>query len=165
MEFVEDKCREYGVNVALSEVWAKGGEGGIELAKEVIRMINEDKSNFKFIYEESATIKDKIETIAREIYGADGVDFTPAALKEINKLGENGFAKLPVCMAKTQYSLSDDPKKLGWPKNYNIAVRNVYLPEQDHSSLTGEIMTMPGLPNACYRKNDVDASGKISGLF
>jgi formate--tetrahydrofolate ligase len=168
LEFVEDKCREYGVNVALSEVWAKGGEGGIELAKEVIRMINEDKSNFKFIYEESATIKDKIETIAREIYGADGVDFTPAALKEINKLGENGFAKLPVCMAKTQYSLSDDPKKLGWPKNYNIAVRNVKVSAGAGFivALTGEIMTMPGLPKApAAEKIDVDASGKISGLF
>jgi formate--tetrahydrofolate ligase len=168
LSFVEDKCREYDVNVVLSEVWAKGSEGGIELAKEVIRMINEDKPNFKFIYEESATIKDKIETIAREIYGADGVDFTPAALKEINKLGENGFAKLPVCMAKTQYSLSDDPKKLGWPKNYNIAVRNVKVSAGAGFivALTGEIMTMPGLPKApAAEKIDVDASGKISGLF
>lgn len=168
LTFVEDKCREYGVNVALSEVWEKGGEGGIDLAKEVIRLIDENNSSFKFIYEENTSIKDKIETIAKEIYGADGVDFTPAALKEINKLDENGFAKLPVCMAKTQYSLSDDPKKLGWPKNYKIAVRNVKVSAGAGFivALTGEIMTMPGLPKApAAEKIDVDPSGRISGLF
>ncbi|NSW89802.1 MAG: formate--tetrahydrofolate ligase [Firmicutes bacterium] len=168
LSFVKEKCREYGVNVVLSEVWAKGGEGGVELAQEVIRLIDEGKSNFNFIYQLDMPIKEKIETIVREIYGGDGVDFLPAALKEIEKLEENGFGRLPVCMAKTQYSLSDDPKKLGWPKNYKVSVRNVKVSAGAGFivALTGEIMTMPGLPKVpAAEKIDVDASGRISGLF
>ncbi len=168
LNFVKEKCKEHGVNVALSEVWEKGGEGGLELAHEVIKLVESRKPEFKFIYQLEMPIKDKIETIAREIYGADGVDFLPAAIKDIEKLENNGFAKLPVCMAKTQYSLSDDPKKLGCPKNYHVSVRNVKVSAGAGFivALTGEIMTMPGLPKApAAEKIDVDSSGKISGLF
>jgi len=168
LKFVEDKCREYGVNVALSEVWAKGGEGGIKLAEEVMRLTDQENSTFKFIYEDELPLKEKIEAIAREVYGADGVDFAPAALKEMARLESYGFGKYPVCMAKTQYSLSDDPKKLGWPKGFKISVRNVKVSAGAGFvvALTGEIMTMPGLPKVpAAEKIDVDPSGVISGLF
>ena len=168
LQFVEDKCKELGVNVALSEVWAKGGEGGTVLAAEVLRLANEDKNNFRFIYEDETPLKQKIEAIARDIYGADGVDFAPAALKELARLESFGFGKYPICMAKTQYSLSDDPKKLGWPKGFKIAVRSVKVSSGAGFivALTGEIMTMPGLPKVpSAEKIDVDASGVISGLF
>lgn len=168
LSLVKEKCKEYGANVALSEVWGKGGGGGIDLAKEVIKLIDENESSFRFAYDNKAPLKDKIEIIAREIYGAQGVDFSPVALKEMVKLDENGFSGLPVCMAKTQYSLSDDPKKLGWPKDYKIAVRNVKVSAGAGFvvALTGEIMTMPGLPRVpAAEKIDVDSSGKISGLF
>ena len=168
LRLVEQKCKEYGANVALSEVWAKGGEGGIELAKEVIRLTEEGKNNFRFIYEDEASIKEKIEAIVREVYGGDGVDFTPAASKEIEKLEALGFGKLPVCMAKTQYSLSDDPKKLGWPKGFKVTVRNVKVSAGAGFivALTGEIMTMPGLPKVPAAESiDVDSDGRISGLF
>ncbi len=168
LKLIEDKCREYGANVALSEVWSKGGEGGIELAKEVIRLIDNEKNNFRFIYEDEMSIKEKIEIVVREIYGGDGVEYSPSALKDISKLEENGFDKLPVCFAKTQYSLTDDPKKLGWPKGFKITVRNVKVSAGAGFIvvLTGEIRTMPGLPKVpAAEKIDVDYTGRISGLF
>lgn len=168
LRFVEEKCREMGVNVALSEVWAKGGEGGLKLAEEVIRLAEKEEGSFRFIYEDEMPLKEKIEAVAREVYGADGVDFAPAALKEITRLESYGFGPLPVCMAKTQYSLSDDPKKLGWPKGFKITVRNVKVSAGAGFLvvLTGEIMTMPGLPRIpAAEKIDVDETGVISGLF
>ncbi len=168
LKLVEQKCKQYGANVALSEVCMKGGEGGIELAKEVVRLIKEANNNFRFIYTDEMTLKQKIEAIAKDVYGADGVDFMPAAAKELDKLQEFGFGKLPVCMAKTQYSLSDDPKKLGWPKGFRITVRNAKVSAGAGFvvALTGEIMTMPGLPKVpAAEKIDVDSTGKISGLF
>ncbi|MCR4434776.1 MAG: formate--tetrahydrofolate ligase [Clostridiales bacterium] len=168
LALVEKKCKEYGANVALSEVWAKGGEGGKVLAEEVLRLIDANKQDFKFIYPDELGLKEKIEAIAVEVYGADGVDFTPAALKELQKITEMGFGKLPVCMAKTQYSLTDDQTKLGWPKNFRISVRNVKVSAGAGFvvALTGEIMTMPGLPKVpAAEAIDVDNTGKISGLF
>lgn len=167
LKLIEKKCKEYGANVALSEVWGKGGDGGIELAKEVVRL-TEEKNSFRFTYEDDAPIKEKIKAIVCRIYGGDGVDFAPAASKEIEKLETLGFGKLPVCMAKTQYSLSDDPKKLGWPKGFRVAVRNVKVSAGAGFivALTGEIMTMPGLPKVPAAESiDVDATGRISGLF
>ncbi|HHU79376.1 MAG TPA: formate--tetrahydrofolate ligase [Clostridiales bacterium] len=168
LRFVEEKCREMRVNVALSEVWAKGGEGGLKLAEEVIRLAEKEEGSFRFIYEDEMPLKEKIEAVAREVYGADGVDFAPAALKEITRLESYGFGPLPVCMAKTQYSLSDDPKKLGRPKGFKITVRNVKVSAGAGFLvvLTGEIMTMPGLPRIpAAEKIDVDETGVISGLF
>ena len=168
LKLVEDKCKELGVNVALSEVWAKGGEGGIAVAKEVITLIEEEENNFKFCYEDDLSIKEKINAIATKIYGADGVDFTPIANKEIEKLEELGFGKMPICMAKTQYSLSDDQTKLGRPTGFRITVRqvNVSAGAGFIVALTGEIMKMPGLPKVpAAEKIDVDENGIISGLF
>ncbi len=168
LKLVEDKCRELGVNVALSEVWAKGGEGGIQLAEEVMRLVEEGHSDFRFTYEDDKPLKQKIEAIAREIYGADGVDFAPNALKDLAMLESYGFGQFPICMAKTQYSLSDDPKKLGWAKGFRITVRNVKVSAGAGFvvALTGDIMTMPGLPKVpAAEKVDVDASGVITGLF
>ena len=168
LDFIEAKCKELGVNVALTEVWAKGGEGGKALGNEVIRLINEGNNNFKFAYDDDKSIKEKIEAIATRIYGADGVDFAPAALKEIDKLTELGFGNIPICMAKTQYSLSDDPKKLGRPRGFKISVSKVKVSAGAGFIvvLTGEIMTMPGLPKLpAAEKIDVDIYGKISGLF
>lgn len=168
LKLIEEKCREYGANVALSEVWAKGGEGGIELAKEVIRLVESGSNNFKYIYQDDSLLREKIEAIVKEVYGGDGVDFAPAAMKEIERLEKLGFGKLPVCMAKTQYSFSDDPKKLGWPKGFRVAVRNVKVSAGAGFvvAITGEIMTMPGLPKVpSAEKIDVDSAGKISGLF
>jgi len=168
LKLVEDKCRELGVNVALSEVWAKGGEGGIQLAEEVMRLVEEGHSDFRFTYEDDKPLKQKIEAIAREIYGADGVDFAPNALKDLAMLESYGFGQFPICMAKTQYSLSDDPKKLGWAKGFRITVRNVKVSAGAGFvvALTGDIMTMPGLPKVpAAEKIDVDASGVITGLF
>lgn len=168
LKLIEEKCKEYGANVALSEVWAKGGEGGIELAREVVRLAEQSSDNFRFMYSDDMGIKEKIETIVHEIYGGDGVDFAPAALKEISRLEGLGFRNLPVCMAKTQYSFSDDPNKLGWPKNFRVGVRNVKVSAGAGFVvvLTGDIMTMPGLPKVpAAEKIDVDSTGKISGLF
>ena len=168
LKLIEEKCREYGANVALSEVWAKGGEGGIELAEEVVRLTEKDNADFKYMYGNEAGIKEKVETVVREIYGGDGVDYTPAALKEISRLEELGFGNLPVCMAKTQYSFSDDPKKLGRPKDFRVTVRNAKVSAGAGFIvvLTGDIMTMPGLPKVpAAEKIDVDSSGRISGLF
>ncbi len=167
LKLVEDKCRELGVNVALSEVWAKGGEGGIALAKEVIRLV-EEPNDFTFSYELDASIEDKITAIVQKIYGGKDVAFTPNAQKQIKTLTELGYDKMPICMAKTQYSLSDDPAKLGAPKDFTVTVRNVKVSAGAGFlvALTGEIMTMPGLPKVpAAERIDVDATGKISGLF
>ena len=167
LKFVEQKCEELGASFALTEVWEKGGEGGKELAKKVVEAC-EKPSDFKFIYDEAMTPKEKINAIATKIYGADGVDFTPQAEKDLKLIHEVGKDNLLVCMAKTQYSLSDDPSKLGRPKNFRITVREVRLSAGAGFlvAITGTILTMPGLPKKPAAFNiDVDADGKISGLF
>ncbi|MCL2120967.1 MAG: formate--tetrahydrofolate ligase [Clostridiales bacterium] len=168
LELIRTKCKEFGANVALSEVWGKGSEGGEDLAKEVVRIVEEKLSSFKYAYDENLSIKEKIETIAKNIYGADGVDFAATATREMGMLENLGFGKLPICMAKTQYSLSDDQKKLGAPKGFKISVRNLKVSAGAGFivALTGDIMTMPGLPKVpSAEKIDVDSTGKISGLF
>ena len=168
LSLIEEKCREYGANVALSDVWAKGGEGGVTLAREVIRLIGEDRQDFRYIYSDDMSIKEKIEAVVQKIYGGDGVDFSPVAQKEIAKIEEMGFKHLPVCIAKTQYSFSDDPKKLGQPKNFRVSVRNVKVSAGAGFVvvLTGDIMTMPGLPKVPAAEFiDVDSDGRIAGLF
>ena len=167
LKFVEDKCHELGVNAVLSEVWAKGGEGGLALADEVCRLC-EEPSELHYAYELDQPIEKKIEDIAERIYHADGVDFTPAAKKQLAQLEEQGFGGLPVCMAKTQYSFTDDPKKLGAPEGFRITVRNVKVSAGAGFivALTGDIMTMPGLPKVpAAEKIDVTPDGKIVGLF
>lgn len=162
-----DKCRELGVNVALSEVWGKGGEGGIALANEVIRLCDQP-NDFTFSYELDKPIKEKIRDIVTKIYHGDDVAFTPNAEKQIKALTELGYDKMPICMAKTQYSFSDDPAKLGAPKGFTVTVRNVKVSAGAGFlvALTGEIMTMPGLPKVpAAERIDVDENGKISGLF
>ena len=167
LKLIETKCRELGVNVALSEVWGKGGEGGVELAKEVIRLC-EQPNDFTFSYELNCSIKEKIEAIAKKIYHADGVNFTANAEKQIKTLTELGYDHMPICMAKTQYSFTDDQTKLGAPRDFTITVRNVKVSAGAGFlvALTGEIMTMPGLPKVpAAERIDVDETGKISGLF
>ena len=167
LKLIETKCRELGVNVALSEVWGKGGEGGVELAKEVIRLC-EQPNDFTFSYELNCSIKEKIEAIAKKIYHADGVNFTANAEKQIKTLTELGYDHMPICMAKTQYSFTDDQTKLGAPRDFTITVRNVKVSAGAGFlvALTGEIMTMPGLPTVpAAERIDVDETGKISGLF
>ncbi len=167
LELIERKCKELGVNVALSEVWGKGGEGGIALANEVVRLC-EQENDFTFSYELDCSIKEKIEAIAKKIYHADGVTFTANAEKQIKTLTELGYDKMPICMAKTQYSFTDDQTKLGAPRGFNITVRNIKVSAGAGFlvALTGEIMTMPGLPKVpAAERIDVDATGKISGLF
>ncbi len=167
IELVIEKCKELGVNVVLSTVWAEGGKGGEYLAKEVVQLC-EKENNFTFSYDENESIKDKINSIATKIYGGDGVVFTPEAEKQIAKLNELGFEKLPVCVAKTQYSFSDDMKKLGAPEGFKITVRSVKVSAGAGFIvvLTGNIMTMPGLPKVpAAEKIDVDENGVISGLF
>ena len=167
LKLIETKCKELGVNVALSEVWGKGGEGGIELAKEVIRLCDEP-NDFTFSYDVDAPIKDKIEAIVKKIYHGDGVTFTANAEKQIKTLTELGYDKMPICMAKTQYSFSDDQTKLGAPTGFTVTVRNVKVSAGAGFlvALTGEIMTMPGLPKVpAAERIDVDETGKISGLF
>ncbi|CAH2212409.1 formate--tetrahydrofolate ligase [Tepidibacter aestuarii] len=168
LNLVKQKCEELGVNVALSEVWAKGGEGGVEVAKEVLRLIEEEENDFTFAYESNMPIKDKIRAIAQKVYGADDVDFTPAATKEIENLEKIGFGEMPICMAKTQYSLTDDQTKLGRPTGFNITVRQVTVSAGAGFivALTGQIMKMPGLPKVpAAERIDVDENGTISGLF
>ena len=163
LKLVEDKCRELGVNVALSEVWAKGGEGGLALADEVVRLCD-----FQFAYGDDLSLAEKIEAIATRVYHADGVDFEPKAMAELKKLEDLGFGGMPVCMAKTQYSFSDDQKKLGAPRGFRITVRNAKVSAGAGFvvALTGDIMTMPGLPKVpAAERIDVDETGKISGLF
>ncbi|MGI6764110.1 MAG: formate--tetrahydrofolate ligase [Anaerovoracaceae bacterium] len=168
LTYVKERCKELNVNVVLSEVWAKGSEGGIELAKEVVKIAESNKGNFSFAYGENLSIREKIEIIAKRIYGADGVDFAGNAGKQIDELEALGYGNLPVCIAKTQYSLTDDPKKLGRPSGFRISVRNI-KPSAGAGfivALTGEIMTMPGLPKVPAAESiDVDRTGKISGLF
>ena len=167
LKLVEDKCRELGVNAALSEVWAKGGAGGETLAQEVIRLCGEP-SHFQFAYDAEDTIENKLDAIARKIYRADGVDLTPAARKQLRQLTELGFDKLPVCMAKTQFSFSDDPALLGAPTGFRITVRELKVSAGAGFLVakTGDIMTMPGLPKVpAAERIDVDENGRISGLF
>ena len=168
VNLVKEKCQELGVNVAVSKVWANGGEGGIELAKEVLRLIDEEENNFQFCYENNLSIEEKINSIATKIYGADGVEFTPQAKKELDKLESLGFGHMPICMAKTQYSLTDDATKLGRPSGFKITVRqlNVSAGAGFIVALTGNIMKMPGLPKVpAAEKIDIDENGVISGLF
>lgn len=168
LRLVEDKCNQLGVNVALSEVWAKGGEGGLEVAKEVLKLIEESDNQFQYCYDEEMSIKDKLNAIATRIYGADGVDYTAEASKQIKELEDLGFSNLPVCVAKTQYSLSDDQTKLGRPSGFRINVReaNVSAGAGFIVVLTGAIMKMPGLPKQpAALRIDVDEKGTISGLF
>jgi formate--tetrahydrofolate ligase len=167
LDLVEAKCKELGVNVALSEVWAKGGEGGKALAEEVVRLCDQP-SELHFAYEDDMSLTEKIEAVATRIYHADGVVFTATAKKELAQLESLGFGDMPVCMAKTQYSFSDDPSKLGAPRDFEVTVRNVKVSAGAGFvvALTGDIMTMPGLGKAPAAFNiDVDETGKISGLF
>ena len=167
LELVEKKCNELGVNVALSEVWAKGGEGGIALAKEVVRLC-EEPNNFRQSYELDLSIEEKLEAICKRIYHADGVELTNAAKKQAKQLTDLGFAGMPICMAKTQYSFSDDPTLLGAPKGFTVTVRNLKVSAGAGFivALTGDIMTMPGLPKVpAAEKIDVDENGVITGLF
>ena len=167
LDLVEKKCKELGVNVALSEVWAKGGAGGVALAQEVVRLC-EEPNNFRQSYELDMSIEEKLDAICRRIYHADGVVLTANARKQMEKLTELGFDKMPICMAKTQYSFSDDPALLGAPKGFTVTVRNLKVSAGAGFivALTGDIMTMPGLPKVpAAEKIDVDENGVISGLF
>ena len=167
LKLVEDKCRELGVNVALSEVWGKGGEGGIALANEVIRLCDQP-NDFTFSYELDKPIKEKIRDIVTKIYHGDDVAFTPNAEKQIKALTELGYDKMPICMAKTQYSFSDNAKALGAPENFRITVRELKVSAGAHFvvALTGSVLTMPGLPKVPAAENiDVDNDGNITGLF
>ena len=167
LDLVEKRCKELGVNVALSEVWAKGGDGGITLANEVIKLC-EEKNNFTFSYNENDSIMTKLNDICTKVYHADGVELVGNAPKQLKELEELGFDKLPICMAKTQYSFSDDPSLLGAPKNFTVKVRNLKISAGAGFivALTGDIMTMPGLPKVpAAEKIDVDENGVITGLF
>lgn len=167
-EFVKRFCEERGCEFALSEVWAKGGEGGIALAEKVLETLNTKESHFHTLYEDELSLKEKIETIAKEIYGADGVEYAPAAEKQLAKIESMGFGKLPICMAKNQYSLSDDATMLGRPTNFKIHIREVYVSAGAGFvvALTGAIMTMPGLPKVPAANGiDVNEAGQITGLF
>lgn len=166
--YVRSWCEEKGVACAFSEVWAKGGEGGIELADKLIDVIESCRSDFKLLYKDDISIKEKIETIVKEIYGGKGVTYMPAAEKSIKWLQENGYGDMPICMAKTQYSLSDDPKLLGRPKDFDITVREVKVSAGAGFivAVTGDIMLMPGLPKHPAAENiDIDENGVITGLF
>ena len=166
--YIENFCKERGCEFALSEVWEKGGEGGITLANKVLETLEKKESHFAPIYEDSLSLEEKIETIAKEIYGADGVTYSPAAKKELKRITDMGMGHFPVCMAKTQYSLSDDPKKLGRPSGFTVNVREVYVSAGAEFvvAVNGSIMTMPGLPKKPAAFGiDVDANGTITGLF
>lgn len=167
INLIKEKCNDLGVSVTLSQVWAKGGEGGVELAKEVVKLC-EEENNFEYAYSLEGSIKDKINEIAKKIYGAEGVDFTKEADKEIANLEKLGFDNLPICMAKTQYSLTDDPSKLGRPENFRITVRKINISAGAGFivALTGDIMKMPGLPKVpSAERIDIDENGVIVGLF
>ncbi len=168
IEFIIDKCKALGVNVVLSTVWADGGKGGEALAREVVRLCEEEKADFRFSYELDGSIEDKISSVVRKVYGGVGINVLPAAKKQIDKLAEMGFDKLPVCMAKTQYSFSDDPSLLGAPEGFTVTVKNVKISAGAGFVvvLTGDIMTMPGLPKVpAAEKIDVSSDGIITGLF
>ena len=167
LDLVESKCRELGVNVRLSEVWAKGGEGGLALAEEVVRLCDEP-NHFQFVYDANDSIEDKLNAIATKVYHADGVVIAASAKKQLKQLTELGFDKLPICMAKTQFSFSDDASKLGAPRGFKITVRDLKVNAGAGFLVakTGDIMTMPGLPKVpSAEKIDVDENGKITGLF
>lgn len=167
LDLVEAKCKELGVNVALSEVWAKGGEGGVALAKEVVRLV-EEKNDFTFSYELEGSIEDKLNQIVQKIYGGKKAVLTANAQKQAAQLEALGYGNCPICVAKTQYSLTDDQTKLGAPKDFEVTVRNLKISAGAGFivALTGEIMTMPGLPKVpAAERIDVDETGKISGLF
>ena len=166
--YVEQFCKERGCEFALSEVWEKGGEGGVALAEKVLDTLENKKSSFKLLYEDELSLKEKIETVAKEIYGADGVTYSAAAEKELKRITDLGMGHFPVCMAKTQYSLSDDAKKLGRPSGFTINVREVYVSAGAGFvvAVNGSIMTMPGLPKQPAAYNiDVNDEGVITGLF
>ncbi|MDR2605812.1 MAG: formate--tetrahydrofolate ligase [Oscillospiraceae bacterium] len=169
LDLVASECKKLGVNVALSEVWAKGGDGGVELAKEVVRLAESGEADkFEFSYDANAPIIDKLNAIAKRIYRADSVELVGGAVKQVQEITDMGFGNLPICMAKTQYSISDDPAKLGAPEGFKITVRNLKISAGAGFivALTGDVMTMPGLSKApAAAKIDIDASGKISGLF
>ncbi|MBD3300503.1 MAG: formate--tetrahydrofolate ligase [Candidatus Moranbacteria bacterium] len=168
VKFIQARCKKLGVKVALSQVWAKGGEGGRDVAKKLIETLNKEKSNFKVIYSEKAKIPRKIETIAKKIYGARGVVFTDQAQKQIALLEQYKMDKLPICIAKTQYSLSDNPALLGAPQNFDLTIREIKISNGAGFivALAGDIMTMPGLPKEpAAEKIDVTKEGKITGLF
>ncbi|MBQ3866004.1 MAG: formate--tetrahydrofolate ligase [Clostridia bacterium] len=168
IDFIIKKCRELGVNTVLSTVWAEGGKGGEALAREVVRLCEEEKGDFRFSYDLDGTIEDRIETLVRRIYGGKGISIMPAAQRQIRQLTELGFDKMPICVAKTQYSFSDDPGKLGAPEDFTVTVKNVKVSAGAGFLvvLTGDIMTMPGLPKVpAAEKIDVDENGRISGLF
>ena len=168
VDFIIKKCKELGVNVVLSTVWAKGGKGGEALAKEVVRLCEEEKGDFTFSYEDDLSLEEKINAVVTKVYGGKGVTILPAAKKQLQTLTELGFGKCPVCIAKTQYSFSDDPKKLGAPEDFTVTVRQVKVSAGAGFVvvLTGDIMTMPGLPKRpAAEKIDVDDNGVISGLF
>ena len=168
IDFIIRKCRELGVNTVLSTVWADGGAGGIEMAKEVVRLCEEEQGDFTFSYELDGTIEDKIEAIVKKVYGGDGIAILPAAKKQIQQLTALGFDKCPICVAKTQYSFSDDPQKLGAPSGFTVTIKNVKVSAGAGFIvvLTGDILTMPGLPKSpAAERIDVDAHGKITGLF
>lgn len=167
-EYVKKFCEDRGCEFALSEVWEKGGEGGVELANKVLHTLENKESNFHVLYPDEMSLKDKIAAVASEIYGADGVSYTPAADKALKRIEEMGFGNLPVCMAKTQYSLSDDQTKLGRPTGFTVNVRDAYVSAGAGFVvvLTGAIMTMPGLPKKPAADSiDVDEKGVITGLF
>ena len=162
------KCVALGVNAVLSTVWADGGRGGEALAREVVRLCEEERGDFAFAYEDNLGIKEKINAVVTKIYGGAGTEFTSAAEKQIARLEQLGFGGCPVCIAKTQYSFSDDPTKLGAPKGFTVTVRNVKISAGAGFvvALTGDIMTMPGLPKVPAAENiDVDEQGRITGLF
>ena len=166
--FVRNFCEERNCEFALSQVWEKGGEGGIELANKILDTLENKESHFHVLYEDDLPLKDKVEVIAREIYGADGVVYTKAAEKSMKKITDMGFGNFPVCIAKTQYSLSDDPKQLGRPEHFDLHVREVYVSAGAGFVvvITGNIMTMPGLPKVPAAEGiDVDENGRITGLF
>ena len=168
IDFIIEKCRELGVNTVLSTVWAEGGAGGIELAREVVRLCDEEQGDFTFSYELDGSIEDKIEAIVKKVYGGNGITVLPAAKKQIDQLTALGFDKCPVCIAKTQYSFSDDPTKLGAPDGFTVTVKNVKVSAGAGFIvvLTGDILTMPGLPKSpAAERIDVDAQGRITGLF
>ncbi len=168
IELIIKRCRELGVNVVLSTVWADGGRGGEELAREVVRLCEEEKGDFTYSYEDEMSLKEKIAAVVKKVYGGDGVNYLPSAEKQIAQLEALGFGGCPVCLAKTQYSFSDDPTKLGAPNGFTVTVKNVKISAGAGFVvvLTGDIMTMPGLPKIpAAERIDVDSTGKISGLF
>ena len=168
LAFVRTFCEERGCEFALSQVWEKGGEGGIELANKVVETVEKKESHFKCLYEDSLSLKEKMETVAKEIYGAGNVVYDKAVEKEIARLERLGFGNMPVCMAKNQYSLSDDPSLLGRPEGFTIHIRDVYVSAGAGFvvAITGTVMTMPGLPEIpAAERIDVDDSGRITGLF